>query len=132
MVGLRRAFGEKPRSGKRSRLQGGVDYIVRTWGAACCAPTRTDAWWCASGLFGAEGVDWVDRRGAARGDVACEHGGGGQAGGDGDVGERVHRADAEEDGGHEAHEDEGGDEAAGYPDAGEDQAVADEHVGEDS
>jgi len=82
-------------------------------------------------LFGAEGIDWVYGGGAARRDVAGQQRGGGQAYGDGDVCYGIDRAYAEQDGGHEAHQEERGDQAAADTDASEDQSVADEHSGDD-
>src|SRR5256885_5295169 len=91
----------------------------------------TSAVICGAELFGSKSVDWVYGGSAARGDIARQQRGGGQADGDGDVRHRVHRADTEENGGHEAHQDQCGDEATSYPYSGENQSVANEHIGED-
>ena len=70
-------------------------------------------------LLGAEGLDGVNGGGAARGEIAGQEGGEYEASGDGDVGDGVNRVDLEEQGRHEAHQDDGDDEATDDADAGQ-------------
>ena len=58
--------------------------------------------------FRAEGFDRVDGGGAARWKVAGEESRDDEAKGDGGVGQGIDWADLEEQGGHEAHHDDGG------------------------
>src|SRR2546430_10364631 len=81
-------------------------------------------------LLGAEGLDGIDGGGAARGQIAGEERGGDEAERSGAVGDWIHGAHLEEQGRHQTHSDDGDYEPASYADAGQREAVANEHAGE--
>src|SRR5882672_5671628 len=81
-------------------------------------------------LLRAEGFHRVHGGGAARGEVAGQESSEYEAKRDGGVGQGIDWADLEEQGRHQAHQDDGGGQTADDTDARQPESVANKHVGE--